>query len=319
MWKYGKQMLAAILAVLALSGSAAAGAAELVPVGRTVGIEIQTGQVTVVGFSENVHAAQAAGLQEGDVIESVAGASIHAASDIAPLLSAEPTRVTVLRSGRRQEYYLQPEQHHAQWCLGLLVQDTMTGIGTVTYYDPDTGSFGALGHGVSEKNQKELVPMTHGRLLPSSVISVEKSSKGKPGSLRGALERKTIGSVERNTASGIFGQLELSDCGEAMCVATDAEVQCGEAYILSNVSGREARRYRVQIEQVSPDDPQGRNLLLHVTDEALLQCTGGIVQGMSGSPIVQGGKLIGAVTHVLVDDPTRGYGILMEHMLQAAG
>lgn len=282
MIKFGKRILFVLLAVLAMALETWASVpSELVPVGRTVGIELKTGQVTVIGFSDTVHAAQEAGLRKGDVLETINGTAIHDVDQITPILSGSPVRVTVLRSGRRQEYLLEPKQNNGSWCLGILVQDTMTGIGTVTYYDPATCEYGALGHGVSERTGEVPIPMESGQVVPSSVVNVEKSSRGKPGALRGALEQVRIGSVERNTNAGIFGVMEpMADCEELLPVATAGQVECGDACILSNVSGTETARYSVVIEHVDAEDDRGRNLLLHVTDPALLEQTGGIVQGM---------------------------------------
>ena len=320
MRKFGKRtILAAVFAFVLALQALAASPDELIPVGKTIGIELKTQEVTVMGFSETVHAAETAGLKKGDILETIDGKPVTSASQVSQLLKAAPVRVTVLRGGKRQEFYIVPERVDGTCYLGILVKDTMAGIGTVTYYDPNTGEYGALGHGVSDKKTEQLVPMASGRVVQSSVVDVQKGREGKPGALRGVLESTELGTVERNTNVGIFGTMEpFATQSTALPVAESWEVEPGEAQILSNVTGTETSSYTVRIEQVDANDSRCRNLLLRVTDPALIDRTGGIVQGMSGSPIIQNGKLVGAVTHVLVNEPTMGYGILIENMLNAA-
>ena len=195
----------------------------------------------------------------------------------------------------------------------------MTGIGTVTDYDPVTKKFGSLGHGVSSPDG-ELAQMSEGKAYSATVISVVKGKAGQPGQLRGGVGGgKVIGKLERNTHQGLFGTVQDPWQGRTMETAQANEIKCGRATILSTVSGNNTQEYSVEILKLYPQNrAQGRNMLLRVTDQRLLQTTGGIVQGMSGSPIIQDGKLIGAVTHVLVNDPTMGYGIFIENMLDAA-
>lgn len=316
-----KRIFIVISIAAVLCGQCFAAPQELIPVGKTIGIELQTANVTVIGFSETVHAAEQAGLQKGDIIESINEAPIHHISDISTQLDQTNTavRVIVRRNDRQQEYLVTPEATDHGQVLGILARDTLAGIGTVTYYDPSNGNFGALGHGVNDTESAKLVEMEDGKVVSSNVIHVEKSRIGKPGSLKGALDQAPIGTIETNTKSGIFGTLDtFVPEQESLPIAKPEEIQTGAATILSNISGTETKSYTCQIEHLSPNDPQSRNILLHITDQSLIQKTGGICQGMSGSPILQNGKLIGAVTHVLVEDPTRGYGIFIENMLDAA-
>ncbi len=320
MAKKCRRILCVLALLLSLSTQAYA-AQQLVPVGKTIGIELQTQQVTVVGFSDTVHAAQTAGIKKGDIVEKIDDVAIHRASEISERLgkTGAPVKITVRRGDRRQEFLVEPEQAEGDRRLGIYVRDSLAGIGTVTYYDPETGEFGALGHGVNDTETAQLVPMEEGRVVSSRVVRVEKSKQGQPGALRGALDSVTIGTVTSNTASGLFGTLDTFVAENApIPVAQSSEITVGDATILSNVSGTQTESYTVRIEQIMGDDAQGRNLLLHVTDQKLIDQTGGICQGMSGSPILQNGKLVGAVTHVLVSDPTMGYGIFIENMLNAA-
>lgn len=317
-----KQILMTAAVVFCLSLQAfAAQPSELVPVGKAIGIEIKAENVTIVGFSETVHAAEAAGLQKGDVVEKIDGTIIGSAADIFTALNRtdQPVKVTIQRNGKPREYLIQPEITPDGRYLGILARDTLAGIGTVTYYDPADGSFGALGHGVNDTENGRLIQMAQGKVVGASVIHVEKGKAGAPGALRGALDKTQIGTLYANTSAGIFGTLDtFVPQQEPIPVASTEEVQTGDATILSNVSGTETKEYSVRIEEIDSDDAHDRNLLLRVTDQELLSQTGGIVQGMSGSPILQNGRLVGAVTHVLVSDPTMGYGIFIGNMLDAA-
>ncbi|MBQ7916177.1 MAG: SpoIVB peptidase, partial [Firmicutes bacterium] len=195
----------------------------------------------------------------------------------------------------------------------------VTGVGTVTWYDPQTGRFGALGHGVNEQSGS-LINMRQGRVYDAAVTAVRAGRSGTPGQLLGAVcSKDPIGQLAKNTNQGVFGTIDLAAQSQALPVAEPEQVHTGAATIRSTVAGDEVQEYSVEILKVYPSSgSSGRNMLVKVTDPDLLEVTGGIVQGMSGSPIIQDGKLIGAVTHVLVNDPTTGYGIFIENMLDAA-
>ena len=194
----------------------------------------------------------------------------------------------------------------------------MAGIGTVTYYDPDNQVFAALGHGINDIDTGLLVPIRSGGILSSSVSAVIKGQKSQPGQLHGTFDlTHDIGTLYANSDCGVLGyaQPEVFS-GEAVPVAKRSAVRTGAAVIRCNVDGEQVESYSVEILRIYPElGDHTRNLLLQVNDKRLLEQTGGIVQGMSGSPILQDGKLVGAVTHVLLNDPTRGYGIFVENML----
>ena len=297
-----------------------AAATALIPGGSVIGLELQNGAVTVAGFSDG-SPAKAAGLLEGDQILTVDGKTVGGAADVRQALdhSKGSVTLTVRREGKEQTLRLSPTITADGPKLGVYLKDGITGIGTVTFYDPESGSFGALGHGVNTTDGKLLV-LKSGSIYGARVASVRKGEAGKPGQLMGAVTgADTIGSLERNTACGVFGKCRLPQNAEAIPVAQPEEVHPGEACIRSTVDDGGIREYSVEIVKIySGKRGEGRNMLLRVTDETLLQTTGGIVQGMSGSPIIQDGKLVGAVTHVLVNDPTMGYGIFIENMLDAA-
>ena len=314
--------LAAVwLGLLLAVPSLAAEPAALVPVGRTVGLELETDGVYVVKFDEDASPAEAAGLRAGDRILAADGLRLERAEELRERAAQSGGARLVLeveRAGRRMQFTVQPKQSDGSWRLGLCVRDRIAGLGTVTFYDPETGLFGALGHGV---NGSEGCPMEirGGQACETAVTEVRRGEAGTPGSLFGRAAGGTpVGRVEQNTERGLFGHgTEAALGGEPVPLAEQAEVRPGPAEILCSVEGQTAERYRVEIEAVRRDPAQCRDLRLVVTDPRLLAKTGGIVQGMSGSPILQSGKLVGAVTHVLVRDPTRGYGILIDHMLEA--
>jgi stage IV sporulation protein B len=257
-------------------------------------------------------------LAVGDRILSIDGRKIQSAEDVRQALQHSDGTVTVniQRNGKKREYSLTPQITEHGPKLGLYLRQGVTGIGTVTYFDPDRGCFGALGHGISD-SRGQLAPMTGGWIYEAAVESVKKGRCGEPGQLKGAVEAASpIGALGANTPFGVFGS-GAEWPGEALPVAQPGQVRPGPARILSNVSGEAVEFFDVQILKCRPS-PDGRDLVLEVTDPDLLNTTGGIVAGMSGSPIIQDGKLVGAVTHVLVNDPTRGYGIFIENMLDAA-
>ena len=224
-----------------------------------------------------------------------------------------------MRSGKEKRLTLRPQITQNGPKLGVLLKQGITGIGTVTYYDPDTQAFAALGHGVNEP-EGDLAKMEAGNIYRASVLSVKPGKAGKPGQLLGTLTHiEPIGKLEKNASQGIFGVAPALCATEALPIAAAQEIRPGSATIRSTVAGEDVQEYSVEILKIYPQSrPDGRNLLLKVTDPRLLETTGGIVQGMSGSPVIQNGKLVGAVTHVLVNDPTRGYAIFIENMLETA-
>lgn len=311
-----KKTMLIILLLWCFVGQACAMPQQLIPGGGTIGVKLYPPGLMVTGF-EAGSAARAAGLKKGDVIMEVDGQEIRSTLALKKCLEEETVIITVLRNGKQAKFSVTPKEH----CLGAYVRDSVAGIGTVTYYDPDTGAFGALGHGVNDPQSQVLLPVESGAVVPSCVSTVKKGKNGSPGELKGQFDVSVIlGEISKNTDMGLFGRMSVPISGTPIPVAEGAQVEPGAAEIWSNVSGAEVCAYDVEILRVYPDDKEtGRNLLLQVTDEELLEMTGGIVQGMSGSPIIQDGKLVGAVTHVLVNDPTTGYGIFIENMLNAAG
>ena len=294
----------------------------LMPVGQVVGLALEDNTVTVAAFDETVGAAaQKAGLKVGDRILSVNGKTVRSAEDVRYALDRADGAVelTVLRNKKSDTFRLTPTVTQDGPKLGIYLKQGVTGVGTVTWYDPESKKFGTLGHGVNNV-RGELLNMVSGSAYKAAVVSVRKGACGAPGQLMGALqENEPLGTLYKNTSRGVFGTTNTGWTGELLPVAGAAEVKTGKATIRSTVQGQQVQEYSVEILKVYPNSgASGRNMLLRITDPALLDATGGIVQGMSGSPIIQDGKLVGAVTHVLVNDPTTGYGIFIENMLDAA-
>ena len=298
-------------------------AKDLIPVGKVVGLELKDRQVVVVGFDEKTGAeCLAAGLRSGDVIQKIDDTAITCPEDIRAALqrSDGTVELQICRGGEVSSLRISPRITREGPKLGLYLRHGVTGIGTVTWYDPETGAFGTLGHGVNDSGGN-LLPLESGSVYKARVTSVKKGKIGQPGQLMGTVESpEPVGTLSKNTPQGVFGSCEKAWEGTTIPVASAEEIKTGAATILSTVSGDTVREYSVKILKLYPKSRGGgRNLLLKVTDPELLAATGGIVQGMSGSPIIQDGKLIGAVTHVLVNQPDTGYGIFIENMLQAAG
>jgi stage IV sporulation protein B len=321
-----------VSAALGLGQSARAAALEverLVPVGHTIGIKLFAEGVVVIGLAEVETGSGVltpgadCGLQVGDVIEEANGREVESSEQFAALLQCGGVvQLGVTRDGQELTLAAEPVLGtDGTWRLGAWIRDSMAGIGTVTFYDPDTGTFGALGHGITDTDTGLLMPLGDGSVMHSSVKAVKRGSAGEPGELKGSFDlAHDMGELYANTERGVFGCVEADafTIGDALPVAKAGEVRTGPAVIRSNVSGDCVETYDIEILRVLDSDGT-QNLLIQVVDDALIQRTGGIVQGMSGSPILQDGKIVGAVTHVMVNEPTKGYGILIENMLAQAG
>ena len=317
----GRRVLSLFCIVLLLPLSALAAMPDtLVPLGVAAGIRLPESGVTVAGLAavDGRCPAREAGLLPGDVLLTADGEPVSSPAVLQRAAEkGTPLTLTVRRGEETLTLQVTPVESADGRRIGVWVRDSMLGIGTLTYYNPADGSFGALGHGITDPGGDRLIPLSGGAIVAASVPSVQPGASGAPGELRGSFDGdRTLGTVEKNTAGGIFGRMTAPASGA--CVAP-APAHIGEAQILACTEGETPALYRVRILRLRPRDENLRNLVLEVTDEALLERTGGIVQGMSGSPILQDGRLVGAVTHVLVNDPRRGYGISIENMLAEAG
>ena len=295
----------------------------LIPVGHTVGIKLFSRGVLVVKQPDHGTPAKECGLRTGDVILQCAGTAVTSTEQFQSLLQESAGNTTKLSIQRGQEavvLQVEPEANEeGKYCIGAWIRDSMAGIGTMTYYDPVNEQFGALGHGITDVDTALLMPFSNGAILPSSVKAVRRGEIGNAGELRGDFElTREIGDLYANTGAGIFGNVKREDlaiAGEPIPVGTAVT---GEAVIRSNVRGDEVEEFEIEITKLMSRSSDGREMVICVKDPDLIALTGGIVQGMSGSPIIQDGKLVGAVTHVLLNDPCKGYGISVETMLNAA-
>lgn len=308
-----------LIAFIILICASTVSAATLVPGGQVIGLQLEDDTVTVAGFHEAFgEAARSAGMAAGDRIVAVDGKPVKCVADVRKALEKSDGTVAIsfIRDGKAKRITLSPAATEEGPKLGVYLRQGTTGLGTVTFYQPDTGRYGALGHGINATDGS-LLTLHSGNVYNANVFSVKKGAIGTPGQLLGQLATPTsIGTVEKNTTQGIFGQLTQDIHDEPLPVG---EATVGSAVIRSTIGSEGLREYSVEILKIYPNSgDRTRNLLLKVTDSALLNKTGGIVQGMSGSPIIQSGKIVGAVTHVLVNDPTTGYGIFIENMLDAA-
>jgi stage IV sporulation protein B len=230
--------------------------------------------------------------------------------------------INFIRDGKKYKANLLPVKSSSdgKYKAGLWVRDSTAGIGTITFYNPDDGSFAGLGHGIYDSETELLLPLSRGAVVGLDMEDILKGKTGHPGELKGSFGTEKKGSLLKNTTGGVFGVLSTppETVSDPLPCALKGEVVKGDAYILSNVDGRGVKKYSINIDKIYSGNEATKNFVISVTDERLLELTGGIVRGMSGSPIIQNDKLVGAVTHVLVNDPTRGYGIFIENMLKEA-
>ena len=299
--------------------------------GTPFGIKMFANGAMVVGFSDIYtptgykNPAKTAGLQMGDVIVSVAGQPTKTNEDVANAiqdLAGTPAEVVFNREGKEHTVMLTAvkDSSAGTWRTGMWVRDSSAGIGTLTFVDNATGVFAGLGHSIHDVDTGATISLLKGEIVPVTITGVTKGAVGSPGELKGSFSSAVpTGTITVNGETGVYGEATAYLKGTDMEVALSQEIKTGPAEIITTLDGQTPQYFSVQIEKValSADDPN-RNMVIHITDSTLLNQTGGIVQGMSGSPIVQNGKLVGAVTHVFVNDPTRGYGIFAENMLETA-
>ncbi len=332
--KMAKRLCAAILLLCALlSTGMRAAAQEVVPLGIPVGVRMTASGVVISKMTDvdsvagKVCPGEQAGLEVGDILQTAAGETLTSSEQLSQIVkdsAGTPIRITGLRGDTEISVTVQPvcSSSAGTYQLGLLVRDSMAGIGTLTYVDAQTGAFGALGHPVSDVDSGALLPLERGSIVPATVIGVVAGESGTPGELIGTYEfSREIGQLSDNTACGIFGTLtdtSLYDAADVVETAAEEEIHTGAAEILTCVSGDTPARYDISIEKITPDAEDGRSLTIEITDPDLLEQTGGIVPGMSGSPILQDGKLVGAVTHVLVNNPARGFAVSIDKMMEKA-
>ncbi len=317
-----------IISVFALPSFAASVGDTVTVGGMAFGIKFYTDGVLVCGVSDvdtndgNISPGTIAGLKKGDIITKLDGTDIAEIKDVIKILKnceGKPLSVCYQRENKSETTTITPIKSLSEgsFKLGLWLKDGTAGIGTVTFIEDD-GSFAGLGHGVCDSESGELMKMREGSVTDVTVTGIKLSSKGAPGYLQGIFTNKT-GEVFLNTLQGVFGKFnaDFDSCTKAVISSSD-EIKEGPATILCTLDNNIICQYDIEIEKINHNDSDTKNFVIRVTDEELLKKTGGIVQGMSGSPVIQNEKLVGAVTHVLVDDPARGYGIFIENMLNAS-
>lgn len=309
---------------------------EVYPGGISIGVKINNKGALVVGYSDiSTHdglsesPGKMAGIELGDIIEEVNGENIETCSDLISKVKTcrnDEMTVKILRGNSEITKKVSLIKEDNEYKIGLWVRDSTAGIGTLTFYDKDSKTFGALGHPITDGDTNVSFNIKSGTLLKSSVLSIKKGERGNPGEIKGLFinENESIGNIEKNTNSGIYGDASVElinpNFNKAMTVAYRDEIKEGHAQIITTVEDGGAKAYDIEILKLLPqDEPGSKSMIIKIVDPVLLEKTGGIVQGMSGSPIIQNGKIIGAVTHVLINKPDVGYGIYIEWMLQDAG
>jgi stage IV sporulation protein B len=294
--------------------------------GMPFGIKFVTDGVMIVGFSEPENSSGAAGLRVNDMIKSVDGVEVHSVSELTKIVENSSGRALALvyeRDGRECHTVLEPifSEAEGKYKTGLYVRDSGAGIGTVTYIDPDDLSFGGLGHGICDAQSGRLVDIYRGSVTHVTISGVVKGQVGTPGEVKGYFSSGKLGSLIENSDCGVFGilaELPADIDAEPIPIGSRSELRSGKAHIYCTLDTNKKEKYEVEISDIDLSAKGNKCFTVKVTDRALLDKTGGIVQGMSGSPIIQDGKLVGAVTHVLINDPTTGYGIFIENMPSAA-
>ena len=300
--------------------------------GMPFGVKFATDGLLIVGFSDikngdkTENPCRTAGLKINDVIVSINGKSVSSTEELTDRVAANgksPLTVEYVRDGKTYKAVITPSycSEEGKYKAGIFVRDSGAGIGTVTYIVPEDGSFAGLGHGICDGETGKLIPMSRGSVVGVEINGVVKGLSGSPGEVKGYFNSGKTGTLLRNTQCGVYGVFAnspASPISTPVSLGLRNEVKEGNATIYSTLNGTTPRAYEIKISDIKRDATGNKCFTVKVTDPALIEKTGGIIQGMSGSPIIQNGKLVGAVTHVLINDPTTGYGIFIENMLNAA-
>ena len=317
-----KLKIAMILSILFFPISVFAYSSTVILGGENVGIHIEMPGVMVIGFYKvnGSNITSSPNIEVGDIITEVNGTQVtkidELTSAIENLVKNDQITLSISRNGENIKTTLNLIKTDGVYKTGLYVKDSITGLGTISYIDPETKVYGALGHEILESTSGNLVEVKTGSIFESTVTSIKKSSNGTAGEKNANFNLDHIfGNIETNTNHGIFGIYEEEIEGSTIEVANKEEVKVGSASIYTVLSGNEKKEYEIEITNIQEYNDV-KNITFEITDHELIDKTGGIVQGMSGSPIVQNGKIIGAVTHVIIDNPLTGYGIFITTMLE---
>lgn len=305
----------------------------VVPLGNAIGMKLYTKGVLVVGMSqietdnnEKKKPYENSGIEQGDTILEVNNKAVENTEDlIKEVEKSEGNSINIkyLRNEKTMQTDITPVKSKNTYKIGLWVRDAAAGVGTLTFYEPNTNLFMALGHGISDIDTEEIVNIANGELVTANIVSITKGRKGYPGEIRGTIDQgKTIGTIYKNTNFGVYGIVKNknyleADLTQEMEIATRSEIQEGKAQIICQLENTGKKKYDIEIEKIyENNNKDNKSMLIKITDNELLEKTGGIIQGMSGAPIIQKGKFIGAVTNVLVNDPTQGYGVFADIMIK---
>jgi len=305
----------------------------VVPLGNAIGMKLYTKGVLVVGMSqietdknEKKKPYENSGIEQGDTILEINNNIVGNTEDLIKEVEnskGNTINIKYLREDKTMQTDITPVKSKNTYKIGLWVRDAAAGVGTLTFYEPSTNLFMALGHGISDIDTEEIVNIANGELVTANIVSITKGRKGYPGEIRGTIdEGKTIGRIYKNTNFGVYGTVKNknyleADLTQEMEVAPRNEIKEGKAEIICQLENSAKKKYDIEIEKVYIDNNQNnKSMLIKITDKELLEKTGGIIQGMSGAPIIQEGKFVGAVTNVLVNDPTQGYGVFADIMIK---
>lgn len=302
---------------------------KVIPMGNAIGMKLYTDGVLVVGMSEieGKKPYENSGIKEGDRIVQIDKKAIDNTEDLMEAVNrcnGKEISVKYIRDNTTITTSIKPIKNSGnQYKIGLWVRDAAAGVGTLTFYEPDSGMFGTLGHGILDVDTSELIKIANGELVTTNILNITKGKKGDPGEIRGTIESgHTIGNIDKNTSFGVFGTLNKTPYiniqnNDEIEVALREEIKTEDAQIICELENGKKEKYNIKIQKVFlSNNKDNKSMLIKITDEKLLEKTGGIIQGMSGAPIIQNGKFIGAVTHVLVNDPTMGYGVFADIMIK---
>ena len=301
----------------------------VIPLGKAIGMKLYTEGVLVVGMSEidGKKPYEKSGIEAGDTIVEVDSIEINSTDELIECVNSsngKELKITYISDEEEKTASIEPVQTgENEYKLGLWVRDAAAGVGTLTFYEPSTGSFACLGHGINDVDTYELINIANGELVTTNILDIVKGEDGKPGEIRESIDNGvTLGDISKNTAFGVYGnitnlsRLNIANSME-MEVANRSEIKTGKAEIMCELENGKTQNYEIEIQKIFTENNQdNKSMLIKVTDEDLIEKTGGIIQGMSGSPIIQNGKFCGAITHVLVNDPTQGYAVFGDIMLK---
>ena len=306
----------------------------VIPVGNLAGVKLYTNGVLVVGMSEiqgddnrMYKPYEETGIEEGDTIVAINDSTIHSTEDLIQCVNmslGNELEIEYVRDNQTMQCSMTPvKTADEQYKLGLWVRDSAAGVGTVTFYEPSTKSFAALGHGIVDIDTEQLINISSGEFVTTKILNIQKGEKGEPGRIQGTIDnQQNIGVISKNTRFGIYGvvdnvlALNLNNSKE-LEVALRDEIQTGKAKILCTLENGKTEEYEIEIEEIYKDNNyDNKSMKIKVTDNRLIEKTGGIIQGMSGSPIMQNNKFVGAITHVLVNNPQEGYAVFGDIMIK---